>query len=219
MYDLLNYLKNPVYNTRREPRLKYFLFLFFISFLAALLFGIISNIICTQFQIKRIESGNLTLLKTILLGIILAPISEEILFRSLLRFKKINLVLFIAVITTFIAIAAYDSKLKSVVVLSIILLAFLSLLLIFHGNKIESFISSNFKYFFYATALTFGLLHIFNYTGNIYLILAFSLIIVGPQIVAGFILGFIRMNYGLVYSILFHMAINFFGIILMGHKL
>jgi len=68
--------------------------------------------------------------------------------------------------------------------------------------------SSNFKYFFYVTAIVFGLLHSTNFTGNIYIIMAFSPILGGPQIVTGAILGYIRMKNGLVYSILFHILFN-----------
>lgn len=221
MHDLLNYLKNPLYNSSREPRIKYFLFLFFIFFLAALLFGIISKIICTQFHIEYILLSKVEInsLKLILVGIILAPISEEILFRSLLKFRKINIILFIPISILYISFYVYKSNINQAIVLSLLLFTFLFLVSYFPKSKIESLIANNFKYFFYGTSLGFGLIHLFNYSGNIYLILAFSFIIVGPQIVGGFILGFIRMNYGLFYSILFHMATNFFVIILMGHKL
>jgi membrane protease YdiL (CAAX protease family) len=81
-------------------------------------------------------------------------------------------------------------------------------LTIFTRKRIESFIASNFKYFFYSSSIVFGLMHSSNFTGNIYLILTFSVILGGPQIVLGLILGYIRMNHGLKYSFLFHMVVN-----------
>jgi len=84
----------------------------------------------------------------------------------------------------------------------------MAMLLIFKVEKIHSYISKNIKFFYYFSAISFGLMHLFNFSSNIYLILLFSVFLVGPQIVAGFILGFIRLKYGLKYSILFHMAVN-----------
>ncbi len=143
-----------------------------------------------------------------IVNLTLAPIYEEIVFRSLLRFKKENIILFVTIVPILIVIAAFISKIGAVFFLSILLLIIVSLLLTFKRNKIQQFLSSNFKYFFYGTALLFGLLHASNFSGNIYLILIFSPILGGPQIVLGLILGYIRMKNGLVYSVFFHMLVN-----------
>lgn len=66
---------------------------------------------------------------------------------------------------------------------------------------------NDFEYFFYGFALVFGYMHIANYelNGTIWLL---SPILVAPQILLGLLLGYIRVNIGLVYSILFHAVYN-----------
>jgi len=145
---------------------------------------------------------------TLFVGIILAPIYEEILFRSLLKFKRINIFLFITTLIGLITFSILKSHAVAIVILSLILMSFLVILISIKRTHIESFISSKFKYFFYPTIFIFGIIHAFNFTGNPYAILAFSLILGSPQLVLGAILGYIRMKHGLFYSILFHMIIN-----------
>lgn len=64
-----------------------------------------------------------------------------------------------------------------------------------------------FKIAFYAFAITFGFLHITNYeiTKNI---LLFSPLLIAPQIFAGLYFGFIRVKFGLLWSIALHASYN-----------
>ncbi|MDW5288349.1 CPBP family intramembrane glutamic endopeptidase [Formosa sp. PL04] len=64
-----------------------------------------------------------------------------------------------------------------------------------------------FIYVFYFFALSFGLVHITNFeiTRNVILL---APILVAPQIIIGLFLGVIRLQYGLVYSMLFHAIYN-----------
>ncbi|WP_066218600.1 CPBP family intramembrane glutamic endopeptidase [Formosa haliotis] len=73
-------------------------------------------------------------------------------------------------------------------------------LTLFHNNKW-------FIYVFYVFAIGFGLIHISNFeiTRNVIIL---APILVAPQIVVGLFLGVIRLQYGLVYSILFHALYN-----------
>lgn len=66
-----------------------------------------------------------------------------------------------------------------------------------------------FKIAFYAFAIAFGFIHITNYeiTKNI---LLYSPLLIAPQIFAGFYFGFIRVKFGLVWSIALHAAYNGF---------
>jgi len=112
-----------------------------------------------------------------------------------------------------VAFSIYRSKFVLAIPLSVFVLVVLLLVTIFTRDKVELFIASKFKYFFYGSSILFGLVHASNFTGNVNYILAFSFILGGPQIVLGLILGYIRMNHGLKYSILFHMAVNLPNII------
>src|ERR1035437_705630 len=130
MHDLLNYLKNPVYNTNRNPRLIYFLFLLFIYIAAVICLAIFIIIICNQFHLKHNKIG-LTPLMTIFIVVILAPIYEEIIFRSLLKFKKNNIILFFAILSALIVFSVFKAKIKFIILLSILLFFLLFLLIIF----------------------------------------------------------------------------------------
>lgn len=169
--------------------------------------GMLASIVCKIFNISHTEI-DLSPWKKLLVVFILAPIYEEIFFRSLLKFRKTNIILFFNAIFALILFSLYRSNLPVVITLGIVFTIFLATIFIFSGEKIELFVSSNFKYFFYASILLFGILHIFNFTGNRSTLLAFSFILCSPQLILGSILGYIRMNHGLVYSILFHMIVN-----------
>lgn len=67
--------------------------------------------------------------------------------------------------------------------------------------------SPYFKYFFYLSIVLFGLIHIFNFEGNTHLYYMAPLLI-APQLMAGVILGYIRIKLGLKWSILLHATYN-----------
>lgn len=62
----------------------------------------------------------------------------------------------------------------------------------------------------YVITLVFGVVHFTNYDTNISGKF-FALLIVSPQLFIGLVLAFIRIKYGLRYSILTHSIYNFLG--------
>lgn len=64
-----------------------------------------------------------------------------------------------------------------------------------------------FKYGYYSLALVFGYIHIFNYEINTNVIL-FSPLLIAPQIFMGLYFGFIRVKFGLTWSVLMHSLYN-----------
>lgn len=64
-----------------------------------------------------------------------------------------------------------------------------------------------FKIGFYTLAFLFGYLHIFNFDITPKLLLM-SPILLLPQLVLGFVFGYIRVRLGLIYSIALHMCYN-----------
>lgn len=72
--------------------------------------------------------------------------------------------------------------------------------------------TTGFKYIFYFIALGFGFIHITNFEIS-KTILILSPLLVAPQIIAGLILGYIRVRLGLLYSILLHSLFNGLAII------
>lgn len=65
-----------------------------------------------------------------------------------------------------------------------------------------------FKYAFYSTAIIFGYIHLFNYQEINANMILFSPILVAPQILVGLYLGFIRVKFGLLWSIALHAVYN-----------
>lgn len=83
---------------------------------------------------------------------------------------------------------------------------------IFRGPMVFFKDKPYFKYVFYALTLIFGFYHITNFEMNT-TILLLSPLLVAPQISIGAILGFIRVRFGLLWSIALHAIYN---LILMG---
>jgi len=207
MKELLQFIKHPVYSDKgKSLKTRYFFKLFFLLLLATIIINMVAIPIQENFNITHLKFP--TSFKTVIIGLFLAPFFEEILFRALLKFNKKTVWLFALTVVILIIFEIIRPKLSVAIFLSFTLFFVMAMLLIFKVEKIHSYISKNIKFFYYFSAISFGLMHLFNFSSNIYLILLFSVFLVGPQIVAGFILGFIRLKYGLKYSILFHMAVN-----------
>lgn len=208
MNYLLNYLRKPFYiKGNRQPSFVTFVGLFGIYLGMALLTVPLALIVCHLSGITQ-QSVNLNFLEKLFLIVLLAPVYEEILFRSLLKIKKINAILFVIVISGIIFYDSTKSNTAYIVFFSIILIMLLSALLVLKKDRIKSFVEKHFAYLFYSSASLFGLLHATNFSGDPWKLIAFSFVLGGPQIVLGIILGYIRMNYGLFYSILFHTVVN-----------
>lgn len=109
MNSILNYLKNPAYTPNKKPRIIYFIFLFLVYIVLTVSIALVALIICKVFHITHNEI-RFTPLKTILIVVILAPIYEEIIFRSLLKFKKSNIILFILTVIALIVYSVFKSK-------------------------------------------------------------------------------------------------------------
>lgn len=65
-----------------------------------------------------------------------------------------------------------------------------------------------FKIAFYVFAIIFGLVHLSNFTNITNTVLILTPILVAPQILLGFYLGYIRVRFGLIWSIGLHACYN-----------
>lgn len=216
--QLLSFLKNPNDCALQKPRVVDFIKLWFIYLFFGIPVALLLKTTTTHFQLDDLMKiqVDFSSLKTIVIFVLIAPVFEEIIFRSLLRFTKKNLIRFS--IATSLLIVYFISQLyiPNLIITAVVLSGILILTSLYTREKIEQFIHSKFSYFFYATAILFGLGHAFNFGGNIYVLLALSFILGGGQLIAGLILGFIRMKYGLIYSIIFHALIN--SIAVLAHQ-
>ncbi len=76
---------------------------------------------------------------------------------------------------------------------------------------------SYFRWLYYVSSLVFGFVHLVNYENGSSL-LPFFLILTGPQIFIGLLLGYIRIVYGFKYAVLLHAVYNLF-VISLGYGL
>jgi len=96
MYTLLlNYLKQPVYCSSNKPKSSNFFGLLLIYFISAIPLAILIFIIFKLFNLSHIQLDPENPIKAILIGIVFAPVFEEIFFRSLLKFTKRSIILFL----------------------------------------------------------------------------------------------------------------------------
>jgi hypothetical protein len=120
-----------------------------------------------------------------LFAVIVAPLFEEVMFRLILKFRSNFLILWSIHIGVALHLGQKRSLLKT-------------------ARKVwDKF----YGWIFYFMAVAFGLMHIMNFEPslNIYLL---APILVAPQILIGINLGYLRVRFGLIWSILFHALYN-----------
>lgn len=142
------------------------------------------------------------------LGILVIPPVEEILFRLWLRVSRKTILIFSAVIG--LVALLLTSLVSFWITVSLLCFGAFTALVVLVGNKekIEMVAARHFGILFYLSIFIFGLAHIFNYTPLTWQIWLLAPVLVLPQFVLGSMLGFIRVRYGILYAILFHIAVN-----------
>ena len=206
MNDFFKFLSRPNFSGEfRKPSIAD-LFLPFILYLVfAIPLGVVLFIISGLLEVSP-KLLQLNLQERIIYGILLTPLIEEIFFRLIYVFKKKNLYIVIfsslCLITVFIIRSEFH---KVYLFLSIF---FFVVLLLLSFKTSSAFFENHFKLFFYALAVLFAVLHIFNFSGidSVKHLLIIFLVI--PQFVLGIILGYLRINYGFLYAVGFHTIIN-----------
>jgi hypothetical protein len=115
------------------------------------------------------------------------------------------LVIFIASCATLSIIFLFRGKPMFLV---FTILVSLSSIFYLYYSRCYNFLKNHYRLFFYVSALIFGLMHIFNFTGINKFNFVFTPLLVLPQIFVGLILGYLRTQYGFKYGVLFHAMIN-----------
>ncbi|PLX27867.1 hypothetical protein C0583_01360 [Candidatus Parcubacteria bacterium] len=156
------------------------------------------------------------------------PIIEEMTFRLVLRYSPINFSFFLLFV--FLLFSQSDNIVGRFIQENFIILersmgwylflfvAFVLFCLIgiamaqaIKSSKfsivLEYIFENYFVYIFYSLACIFAFLHIFNYYNldNFWLLMP---VLVAPQFVIGLILSYIRMRYGITWSIFYHILHN-----------
>lgn len=82
------------------------------------------------------------------------------------------------------------------------------------GGRLKRFWRKHFAFFFYASAILFGLVHTINYNNNSLLFYLLSPIIVGSQMFGGLMYGYVRVKLGYWWGVLLHGTFNLILIML-----
>ncbi len=205
------YLRNPVYLKNEKIQWSAFFKLFIAVFLLSLPLGAVVFVLShflhlhSLASVKYLKQNHIPLWKIA----IVAPILEETLFRFLLKPCRRNIfyaavILFVLVIVEIIIGKYYHAVLYAVI--AIIPLIFL--LKTGFLKQAQKYFLKHFVLFFYLSCLIFGLAHVSNFRPFSEKLLLLAPLLTLPQLFAGTILGYIRMKYDVVYSMLFHFLMN-----------
>ncbi|OAQ39061.1 hypothetical protein A5893_10305 [Pedobacter psychrophilus] len=146
-----------------------------------------------------------------LVGILVAPPLEELIFRYQLR--SINfLCAFIGIIAFSFIANSYNNLIIALFGLTTLICIIFIIRYLNNHTKIKyQIIKFAFPFSFYLIAIVFGLVHITNFLDyKDYGPLIFLWVL--PQLFGGLILGFTRMRYGFYSGILLHAVYNLIGI-------
>lgn len=150
--------------------------------------------------------------------VIYAPIFEELLFRSILVFSKLNITLFISSVFS-LAISFLHLKLDItywyILQISVFILVFLLLSIIFKKYpkiivSLNQFHKKHQLLIYIFLVLCFGIIHITNIPHFVKYFHFGMVLYVVSKIVGGVFDSYLRIRYGLLFSIIAHMLNNAF---------
>ena len=216
--DVRAYLRAPRYTQQREAlsagALIHLLLLvgatiLGIFVLTPLLGGIVIGVMgeLPDNSIANIDTGTL-----LLLGVVIAPLWEELAYRSWLggpRSVLIGLPVLAAVSAGLTAVGSPLGSFATLVMMAVLgVLIFQLVLRVFAADEASLYALRRraFPFVFWGSALLFGMLHLANYDGG--LSHPVLLLAVVPQFLVGAVLGYVRMRFGLLAAIGFHAAYN-----------
>lgn len=157
----------------------------------------------------------------LLVGGFILPFVEEIAFRLSLRFKPGYLALSLSVISYYILtklvyhtnISLVDESFLYRVGISIGIGLFLYPLITRNTIRglLAAFWSQHFRAIYYTTCLFFAWVHITKYELNLTNLLLLPILTL-PQLLSALIYGYIRVSFGFLYPLIFHIATNLLAI-------
>jgi hypothetical protein len=207
MIELWNYIKSPKYICQLSFGITQFVQIFVVISICCFGLSVFNGSIIKALELGR-KCINYDLSRLVFYTVIIIPFIEEILFRLLLKPRWENVLFFNSFLVVLGVYALWGEKF---LIGSILICLGCIMIIIFISNKrilrkIQIKHIKNFRYVFYSSVLVFGFLHLSNFEFNFWIVL-FSPILVLPQIIGGLALGYIRMHFGIMCSILFH-ALN-----------
>lgn len=148
---------------------------------------------------------------TILVVVIIAPLTEEIIFRLPMRLEKTGIGLSAGLLFYRLSVENfYEFKVFDPFTYLKMGLAFIIFLLIakFFPDRWLNFLKEKYVYVFYGLAVAFALVHLGNLSPYNNEVLLFYPLYTLPQFLMGLFMGYARMHYGFFYGVLIHALIN-----------
>ncbi|WP_425595419.1 CPBP family intramembrane glutamic endopeptidase [Salegentibacter mishustinae] len=216
--ELIDFILNPTTNTPSSANIKSKLLDVLRLYLLKLLittFLILLNELLIDIEntgLKNLTTPN-SVVYIIILGGFLSPLVEEIMFRLSIYFKPIylgitSLFCSLTILSNFafdVGILKLDGTFFYRYIISIAIGIFIYYFSKRYFFRIRIFWNTNFKRIYFASAILFGLFHFSNFkVDNPFLIPILTL----PNIIAGLFFGYVRIKYGFVYTVFFHVINN-----------
>ena len=194
---------------------------FMIAIVLVILMSALSVLIKHFFSIeisKNWNDGMKKIVKVhnpILVMTVIGPITEEILFRLWLSFKRSHLIISLTVICLVLIIklnhaSLYNINLSKALFYSLVLAVIggMALFLILKLCRFGNFKNKYFHVFYWCSCIGFGLIHILNFAPLKPAIFWAYPFFILPQLVAGSFLGYLRVKNGFFWALLMHSLIN-----------
>ena len=205
--NYLLFLRSPVYLSKTyavqwREMLTMFVLYIAISFPLGIVIGQIAEQLDLDHRLTDIGTTE------IWLAILLVPAVEELLFRLWLKVDQRTL--FSSAILILLTIALFVQLVSYWITVGLLVIGIVALVIavLDATKRIEKIVARYFNILFYSSVLLFGIVHIFNYLPLTWQTWLLAPILVSPQLILGSMLGFIRVRYGILYAILFHMMVN-----------
>lgn len=206
MDQIKKFLVDPYFSDEfRKPFFKDLLLLLVGYFILVIPIGVMLLALSRIFDIS-IKTMDVPYYQRVFYGLILGPIVEEIFFRLMYVFKKKNIFIVLFTSLGLAILFLIKSEPAKSYIFFLLCLTFSLCLLFF--DRVSRVINSHFKVFFYGMAIVFAFLHVFNFEGINSMRYLLTVFIIIPQFVLGILLGYIRLSYGFIYAVGFHMAVN-----------
>jgi len=222
--DMFTYLRSPdMFSARRlftPDAVLDLLKLLGFCYLMLLLSGIIMGVVFQAAGVSMPEPADeftemMNSRNFIFLAAIMAPLVEEVLFRSWLGRGWGVLVIapLLLSLAALLGISGAEElapgvKITAVVIVTVAVIIYLFRYVALRKTQgvIETAAQKVFPYAFWGSCIAFGLMHLANYQGGDMGLL--MPLIVLPQFLIGIVLGFVRMRYGLMCAMVFHGSYN-----------
>lgn len=221
--DLWDFVKNPINDipltSSFNEKIKIFFPLLLLELILAIVLGLIINglvhfdLISLVDHKLRLFTMKMPLWISFATIVIFAPFVEELFFRLPLRLREKYMHLNVLIIVAGIALTIIPAFKVNYIKISILTFGII-IWLIYYANKakynplILSFWNRKFLYLFYFSAVSFGVIHIFNYKPEFNIFLFLPLLIL-PQLLVGLFCGYIRLRLGFLWGCFLHAFHNF----------